>query len=92
MCRNLDYLQEDEDVSNLILEIVNLLMRDEDPDAPLEVDGNDAALQGKTLPALEGGESKPSNPLDNTLKTKKIESKILDDCSTSFDNCLDVVD
>jgi Domain of unknown function (DUF383)/Domain of unknown function (DUF384) len=92
MCRNLDYLQEDEDVSNLILEIVNLLMRDEDPDAPLEVDGNDAALKGETLLALEGGESKPSNPLDNTLKTKKIDSKILGDCSTSFDNCLDVVD
>mmetsp|Transcript_27805 Transcript_27805/g.26623 ORF Transcript_27805/g.26623 Transcript_27805/m.26623 type:complete len:399 (-) Transcript_27805:51-1247(-) len=36
ICRNLDYLQEDEGVSNLILEIVNLLMRDEDPDAPLE--------------------------------------------------------
>jgi hypothetical protein len=27
ICRNLDYLQEDEGVSNLILEIVNLLMR-----------------------------------------------------------------
>lgn len=36
ICRNLDYLQEDEGVSNLILEIVNLLMRDEDPDAPQE--------------------------------------------------------
>lgn len=38
MCRNLDYLQEDEGVSNLILEIVNFLMRDEDPNAPLEVE------------------------------------------------------
>ena len=38
MCRNLDYLQEDGGVSSLILEIVNLLMRDEDPDAPSEVD------------------------------------------------------
>ena len=40
MCRNLDYLQEDGGVSSLILEIVNLLMRDEDPDTPMEVDNS----------------------------------------------------
>lgn len=90
MCRNLDYLQEDEDVSNLILEIVNLLMRDEDPNAPLE--DSDGDIKGKTLLALEGGESKLSNPLDNSAKTKNLASKNLESCPPNFDNCLDVVD
>jgi hypothetical protein len=38
ICRNLDYLQDDESVSNLILEIVNFLMRDEHPDTPIDSD------------------------------------------------------
>ena len=36
ICRNLDYMQEDEVASEKILEIVNFMMRDEDPDIPLD--------------------------------------------------------
>lgn len=36
ICRNLDYMQEDEVASEKILEIVNFMMRDEDPSIPLD--------------------------------------------------------
>ena len=36
ICRNLDYLQDDEDISNIIYEIVQLTMGDEDPDTPVD--------------------------------------------------------
>lgn len=36
ICRNLDYLQDDEDISNIIYEIVQLTMGYEDPNTPLE--------------------------------------------------------
>jgi hypothetical protein len=42
ICRNLDYLQENEAASSLILDIVNLLMRDEDPDTPVDGPGDAA--------------------------------------------------
>ena len=42
LCRNLDYLQEDEGASNIILEIVNFLMRDEDPNAQPELENQNA--------------------------------------------------
>lgn len=45
ICRNLDYLQDDESVSNLILEIVNFLMRDEHPDTPLDADNTQSSLE-----------------------------------------------
>ena len=37
ICRNLDYMQEDEGVSTTILEIVNLLMGEEDPATPIDL-------------------------------------------------------
>ena len=54
ICRNLDYLQENEAASSLILDVVNLLMRDEDPDAPVDGPGDAApasAAATNTAPA-----------------------------------------
>ena len=36
ICRNLDYLQDDEDISSIIFEIVQLTMGDEDPNTPVD--------------------------------------------------------
>jgi hypothetical protein len=44
--RNLDLIQENEDVSNLILDIVNLLMRDEDEGPDNKKDFEDSDKQG----------------------------------------------
>ena len=80
MCRNLDYLQEDEGVSNLILEIVNLLMRDEDPDAPLEVENGPIHKgSGLEIRSVESGVS----------GSDQIETKSLSDNDSNY---LDVVD
>jgi Domain of unknown function (DUF383)/Domain of unknown function (DUF384) len=56
MCRNLDYLQDDESVSNLILEIVNLLMRDEHPDTPIDSDSAQFSTNLKAQLALTNQE------------------------------------
>lgn len=37
ICRNLDYLQDNEEISAIIYEIVQLTMGDEDPDTPKDV-------------------------------------------------------
>ena len=36
ICRNLDLLQDDEECSNIIFEIVQLTMGDEDPNNPID--------------------------------------------------------
>lgn len=48
LCRNLDYLQEDEGASNIILEIVNFLMREEDPNAQPESENQNAVPAATT--------------------------------------------
>jgi Domain of unknown function (DUF383)/Domain of unknown function (DUF384) len=60
ICRNLDYLQENETASNLILDIVNLLMRDEDPDTPME-DGDTAATRDGGAVGISAGGAKADN-------------------------------
>lgn len=44
ICRNLDYLQENETASELVLDVVNLLMRDEDDDTPIDRGDPDSAF------------------------------------------------
>lgn len=77
ICRNLDYLQEDEGVSNLILEIVNFLMRDEEP---LEIENNTENNQenpsNKLLAITSSAESVEKKEVNDSNKEENIDQSI----------------
>lgn len=92
ICRNLDYLQDDESVSNLILEIVNFLMRDEHPDTPIDSDSAKSSINSSAQLALTNVEilsdktaSSKTMTVDSTTLADGVENPI-------GNNYLDVVD
>lgn len=82
ICRNLDYLQEDEDISSIIYEIVNLTMGEEDPNTPLE-----------PYNSIEDESVNHENSEHTTSAPHKCEEKNTDDDVDIHDDCsLDGVD
>lgn len=88
ICRNLDYLQDDESVSNLILEIVNFLMRDEHPDTPIDSDSAQSTSNSTAPLALRNEVLLP----DKTTSSDSMKYSA-NGAETPLDsNFLDVVD
>lgn len=72
LIRNLDYLQEDERVSEIILDLVNLLERDEDPSTPIDSSDSFAASVGG------GGSAVESRPPSSTPLVEKVDIEAID--------------
>jgi hypothetical protein len=76
ICRNLDYLQDDEDISSIIFEIVQLTMGDEDPNTPVD----DALKEAPQTGALAIEDVRKEEEGEEE-RGGSVEVELSDDCS-----------
>lgn len=81
ICRNLDYLQDDEDISSIIFEIVQLTMGDEDPNTPVD-DVVKAKVTANGTDIVEGlSDMSMQDKSEKKATGDEIECSLDDDCS-----------
>lgn len=86
ICRNLDYLQDDEDISSIIYEIVQLTMGEEDPNTPVDdVQKKVIDEQGGVLSIEDSATSTNSNGAKIEAIVESDAGKIDDDEECNLD-------